>query len=115
MSSYEFGCRLRDLRRAAGLSQRALAERTGLNYTYISKMECNRLEELPSAGAIARLAAVLDAPAADLLALAGKVPGDLRPLLEGNPLLVELVRVLSERVLLPETYRALIDIARSSL
>lgn len=83
-----FGQRLRDLRKAAGLTQRELAEKVagrlkgGFDFTYLSKIENDRTPP-PSAAAIIqlaeviRLAGVQEANTDELIALAGKVPPDL--------------------------------------
>ncbi len=73
----EFGVALRDRRRATGLSQRALAERTNLDMTYISKIENGRVPP-PAADTIVALAHALDSAPADLLALTGKIPSAVR-------------------------------------
>jgi transcriptional regulator with XRE-family HTH domain len=67
-----FGKRLQELRKEQGISQRDLAERVNLDFTYLSKMENERLEFLPSAAAIRRIAQALSADAEELLSLAGK-------------------------------------------
>lgn len=83
-----FGQTIRDLRKATRppLSQRDLAERVanrlkeedgrGFDFTYLSKIENDRLPP-PSAAAIIALAEVLNASADELLALANKAPADL--------------------------------------
>jgi transcriptional regulator with XRE-family HTH domain len=81
-----FGQRIRELRKAMGLTQRELAERVaaslkeedrrGFDFTYLSKIENDRLPP-PSTAAILQLAKELDADADELLALAGKAPPDI--------------------------------------
>ncbi len=73
----EFGPALRARRRAAGLSQRTVAARTGLDFTYISKLETGRLPP-PAADTIVALCEVLDTAPEDLLALTQKIPSDVR-------------------------------------
>jgi len=73
-----FGARIRDLRRSASLTQRQLAERAGLNFTYVSKIENDRLEHTPSIRAIQDLARALQVDELELMDAANKVP----PLLE---------------------------------
>jgi HTH-type transcriptional regulator, competence development regulator len=75
-----FGERLRELRRARGLSQRALAERVGVGFSYISRCETGTLDfgQYPSEELICRLAAALDADEDELLILAKKVPPTIR-------------------------------------
>jgi transcriptional regulator with XRE-family HTH domain len=72
-----FGERIQALRRVKRLTQRQLAERVqalGLraDFTYISKIENNRVRFPPSEELIRGLAAVLETNAEELLDLAGK-------------------------------------------
>ncbi len=75
-----FGDRVRALRTAMGLSQRALGERVGVSFTYISKVENGKLDfgDYPSEDLIRRLAAALDADEEELLLLAEKIPEAIR-------------------------------------
>jgi transcriptional regulator with XRE-family HTH domain len=57
MNLEHFAARLRDLRKAAGLSQKELAEKTGLSQNGISNWESAIRE--PSWGAVQQLAAAL--------------------------------------------------------
>src|SRR5437870_2585624 len=109
----EFGQRLRDLRKQKNLSQRDLAARVGIDFTYLSKIEGGRLDP-PSEVVIQRIAQALEADEDELINLAGKVPKDLKTVLEESPQAVELLRVLSERKLPDETYRKMLDLARKS-
>lgn len=67
---------IRTLRRAKNLGQRDLADRVGVSFTYISKIENGRLDfgEVPSEELIVRLAQALEADADELLLLAEKIP-----------------------------------------
>ena len=71
-----FGERVRQRRKELGLSQRALAEGSGIDFTYLSKIENGRMEP-PSEDVIRRIAVTLDAEADELILLAGKFPSDL--------------------------------------
>lgn len=75
-----FGDKVRQLRTAKGLSQRALGERVGVSFTYISKVGNGKLDfgDYPSEDLIRRLAASLDADEEDLLLLAEKIPEPIR-------------------------------------
>lgn len=108
----EFGQRLRDLRRERNLSQRELASQVGIDFTYLSKIEVGRMDP-PSEQVIRRIAEALSADADELINLAGKVPKQLKAVLEENPDAVELLRVLSEQRLPDTTYRKMLNIARS--
>jgi transcriptional regulator with XRE-family HTH domain len=69
----DFGTVLREKRRVSGLSQRQLADRAGLDFSYISKLENGRLPP-PAADTAVRLADILGCPAEDLLSAAKKMP-----------------------------------------
>jgi len=109
----EFGRRLRELRKHKKISQRDLATQVAVDFTYLSKIEGGRLAP-PSEDVIRRLAQALDADENELINLAGKVPKDLKAVLEESPQAVELLRVLSERKLPNDTYRQMLDLARES-
>ena len=71
-----FGQRLRELRKAKGMTQRELAQRAGIDFTYLSKLETGAMPP-PSEKTILSLAEVLDADADELFGAAGKVPSSL--------------------------------------
>ena len=75
-----FGERLRDLRKAKGLSQRALGDIVGVNFTYISKIENEKLDfaQFPSEDLIRKLAEALDGDVDELLLLAKKIPDQIK-------------------------------------
>jgi transcriptional regulator with XRE-family HTH domain len=72
-----FGKRIQQLRREHGLTQRLVASKLGIDFTYLSKLENDR-GEAPGEETIRGLAAILEVDAEELLALAGKVPAELR-------------------------------------
>ena len=100
-----FPDRLRELRRAARLSQRALAEQVGVDFTYLSKIENGRVEP-PSEGVLQRIAKELAGKlgldeielADELITLAGKIPSDLAETLSRNPEVVKLLRSVGSDV-----------------
>lgn len=61
-----FGRRLRELRKARGLTQEALAESADLSGNYISDLELGL--KVPSLTILVRLSQALDIPTTDLLA-----------------------------------------------
>lgn len=80
----EFGTTLREKRRAAGLSQRKLAQEAGVDFSYISKLENGRLPA-PAASTVTRFAEVIGCPPEELLAAAKKMPSDLNASVSGDP------------------------------
>jgi transcriptional regulator with XRE-family HTH domain len=79
-----FGAALRDCRRAAGLTQRELAERSGLDFSYISKLENGRLPP-PAADTVVALCRILGVPPEEVLALTGKIPSDVQASVSTSP------------------------------
>jgi transcriptional regulator with XRE-family HTH domain len=76
----QFSERIRELRKARNLSLRALAEAVGVSFTYISKIENDKLDfgDYPSEDLIRKLAAALGTDQDELLVLAKKVPLEIR-------------------------------------
>lgn len=75
-----FGERIRALRKAKNLSQRDLAAQTGINFTYISRIENGKLEfsEFPSEATIHKLADALEGDEEELLIIAKKILETIR-------------------------------------
>ncbi|MGA2490042.1 MAG: helix-turn-helix transcriptional regulator [Anaerolineales bacterium] len=72
-----FGTALREYRRMAGISQRELAKRTGLDFSYISKIENERIPP-PAADTIVLICSVLGVRPEESLALTGKIPSSIQ-------------------------------------
>jgi transcriptional regulator with XRE-family HTH domain len=75
-----FGEKIRELRKAKNLGQRALAEQVGISFTYLSKIENEKLDfgDYPSEELIRKLAEALNHDADELLLLAKKIPEDIK-------------------------------------
>src|SRR4051795_2450972 len=75
-----FGQKIRALRKGQGLSQRDLAGKVKVSFTYISKIENEKLDfgDYPSVKLIRKLAKALDADPDELLILAEKIPESIR-------------------------------------
>ncbi len=71
-----FGQRLRELRKAKGMNQKELADKVGIDFTYLSKLENDRMSP-PREKYIVALAKALEADSDELLGLAKKLPSDL--------------------------------------
>ena len=85
-----FGTKLRELREQAGLSQREVANRVGINFSYLSKIESGAISA-PSEQVLLRLAEVLDTNTDELMILAGKIPPDIAQILK-NPTALQFLR-----------------------
>ena len=86
----QFGKKLRELRSQAHLTQRELAQKIGVDFTYLSKIE-NGVLPPPSEKVILLLAEVLNADRDELFTLAGRVPTDIVQMLKNRKTL-ELLR-----------------------
>ena len=94
-----FGETVRQLRHAKRLTLRALADRVGVGFTYISKIENHKLEEGhgPSEKLIHKLAVELDGNEDELLLLAEKVPEPIRKRVCERPDVFRVVAGLSDK------------------
>jgi transcriptional regulator with XRE-family HTH domain len=86
-----FGYALRELRRSKSISQRSLAEKVGVDFSYISKIENDRLPP-PAADTIVKICDVLEASPDTLLALSGKIPSKLRDTIGSSPAAMQFIR-----------------------
>jgi transcriptional regulator with XRE-family HTH domain len=86
-----FGSTIRDRRNELRLSLRDVANATGIDFTYLSKVETGRFPP-PSEEVIAKLSRVLDLDSDALLALANKVGADIHQIIVSNPETAKLLR-----------------------
>ena len=91
----QFGERVREIRLQKKLTQRELADLLGVSFTYVSKVENEKLHsgDYPSEKFIHRLAEMLKVDENELLLLADKVPADIRRRIREKP---EAFRILAE-------------------
>ena len=75
-----FGEQIKRLRKAKNLSQRDLAGKVKVNFTYISKIENEKLDfgDYPGEDLIAKLASALEVDTDELLILAKKIPEGIK-------------------------------------
>jgi len=101
-----FGQKLQEMRRSAELSQRDLAEQVGVDFSYISKVENDRLPP-PAADTIVKICGVLGAPADELLALTRKVPTNVMEMLT-SPSARQFMRQAQEMNLTDQEWQTLV-------
>jgi len=96
-----FGKRVRQLRQAKGWTLRDLAPKVGVGFTYLSKVENEKLDfgDYPSEKLIRKLAKALDADLDELLLLADKVPDDIRQRVKQRPEAFRKIARLDDRTL----------------
>src|SRR5437588_5353239 len=88
-----FGQRIKRRRRECGLTQRQVADKLDIDFTYLSKLENDRGEP-PGEKTVRALADALQEDEEELLALAGKVPEGLRDRAQRDVAFARLVRRL---------------------
>ena len=109
--SNTFGNVLREYRRAAGISQRELAQKADLDFSYISKIENGKVDP-PSEEKIKIMASQLGVEAEVLLGLAGKISSEqIRKAVESNPDVGVLLRKLQSRKLTSDQVKEMLNIA----
>jgi PAS domain S-box-containing protein len=88
-----FGQRLRELRKAKGITQRELADIVGVSFTYLSKIE-NSAMPPPRGKTIVALAHALDADSDELFGLSKKIPFEFSEQI--NPEVIRLIRSMKD-------------------
>jgi transcriptional regulator with XRE-family HTH domain len=90
------GTMIRDGRKRTGLSQRAVAELTGVDFTYLSKIETGAITTGISEGLLLRLADLYDLDPDVVLVTAHKCPAVLAELLASDLTAVRLLRTYAK-------------------
>ena len=106
-----FGQKLREIRRDKGMTLRGLAEAAGVDFTYLSKIENDKVGYLPAAETIRDLAQALGVDAIGLLDLADKLPPELATL-AGNAKARRFFERARE-IASPKDWDALLDLLES--
>ena len=101
-----FGQALRDLRREKGVSQRELADKVGVDFSYISKIENDRLPP-PAADTIMKICQVLGVLPDELLASTGKMPTEVKEMLSTSPAALQFMRQAHEMGITEEEWEKL--------
>jgi transcriptional regulator with XRE-family HTH domain len=81
------GQRIREIRMSRNLTQRELADRVGINFTYLSRVENDRLddEQTPREETLQKIAGALNADPDELLLLARRIPDAYRDRILARP------------------------------
>ena len=87
-----FGLILKNLRKKKGISIKKLAPELDITYTYLSKLENDKV--YPSEEVIKRIGEYFDYDTDELLISANKIPKDIIEILQSNP--KEAIRFLRE-------------------
>ena len=94
-----FGSRIRELRQAKNLTLRDVAKKVKVTFTYVSKIENQKLSfgEFPSNEMILKLARALEADPDELLLLAEKIPDLIRKRVLQRPDAFRRIATLDDR------------------
>ena len=98
-----FGNTLQQIRRAKGMTQREVAQKIGMDYSYFSRLENDRFDSKPTRDTIDKIAEALECSEEErggLLAEAGRI----------NQELEEAVRVASKRPELGQLFQAAVKL-----
>lgn len=95
------GQRIRQIRKERNLTQRELAERVGINFTYLSRVENDRLDDdqTPREETLQRIAKALRADPDELLLLARRIPDSYRDRILAKPGIFRRILNLSDHAL----------------
>ena len=91
MESKTFGQTLKEIRRNKGLTQRQLATAVGVDFSYVSKVENDRMPP-PAADTIVKICKALDIPPDEFLAMTGKMPTSIKEAISENPAAQQFLR-----------------------
>ena len=89
-----FGEKIKRLRKARRITQLALAEKIGVDFTYVSKFENDRTVRPPAEATIRKIAEVLETDAEELILLAKKIPQNFQDTVVRDNLAVDFLRVV---------------------
>ena len=89
-----FGQKVKRLRKAKRITQLELAERIGVDFTYVSKIENDRTMRSPAESTIRKIAEVLGTDSEGLILLANKIPQNLQETIVQEPLAVDFLRTV---------------------
>ncbi len=91
MEHKTFGQALREIRRNKDVTQRELAAAVNVDFSYISKIENDRMPP-PAADTIVKICEVLDVPPDNLLAMTGKMPTPIKEAISEKPAAQQFLR-----------------------
>jgi len=90
-----FGQLLKAIRREKGISQRDLADKVGIDFSYISKVENDRMAP-PSADTIQKMCGVLEVSTEILLSKSGKLTGELSDAITSSPSAIKFMNEIKD-------------------
>ena len=112
MDKQPFGERVRELRKAKAMTQKELADRVSIDFTYLSKLETGKADP-PGEDVVRGLARALGADPEELVYLAGKVPKALRGVVASSSAIPVVFRALRDGTIDDEELKSLVEALRA--
>ena len=106
MATKTFGQTLKEIRRSKGVTQRQLAAAVGVDFSYISKVENDRMSP-PAADTIVKICQKLGVPPDELLAMTGKMPTSIKEAISENQAAQQFLREAQTMTLTDDEWGAL--------
>lgn len=106
METKTFGQVLKEIRRSKDVTQRELASAVGVDFSYISKIENERMPP-PAADTIVKICEVLGVPPDDLLAMTGKMPTPIKEAISEKPAAQQFLREAQNMTLTDDEWETL--------
>jgi transcriptional regulator with XRE-family HTH domain len=101
-----FGQVLKEARRNQDISQRELADTIGVDFSYISKLENDRLPP-PAADTIIKICEALKIPSEILLVQSGKLSSDITDTISASPEAIRFMNVVTTMSLSDDEWKTL--------
>ena len=106
METKTFGQTLKEIRRSKGVTQRELATTVGVDFSYISKVENDRMPP-PAADTIVKICEKLGVPPDELLAMTGKMPTSIKEAISETPAAQQFLREAQTMTLTDDEWETL--------
>ena len=106
METKTFGQTLKEIRRSKGITQRELAIAVGVDFSYISKVENDRMPP-PAADTIVKICEKLGVPPDGLLAMTGKMPTPIKEAISEIPAAQQFLREAQTMTLTDDEWETL--------
>ena len=92
-----FGERVRRIRQERGMGLRDTARRVGVSATFLSRIETGAEQATPREDVIRKLAEALGDDFDHLMQLAGRIPSEVKDVVQTDPQMPEFLRRVKER------------------
>ena len=106
METKTFGQTLQEIRRSKDVTQRELATAVGVDFSYISKVENDRMPP-PAADTIVKICEKLGVPSDTLLAMTGKMPTSIKEAVSEKPAAQQFLREAQTMTLTDDEWETL--------